>query len=288
MDELDVQRRARAFVESVDTADIRNDLTAYILSANAKVRTEILGVGESGFTITRPDGKHIITVNANESEARQRYTVCHEIGHIILSLPSSHTEGPLWGFVKRDLNEVYCDSFAAELLMPVNAWRLALPNGDPSFELIEFMAAAFNVSFPAAASRLATLSDEPCAFVTMDKGFIRYSARSTPLRQASAWIPPRSPIPEGSVAFGLRAAGQSQQRVGETPQDIWFSDWERGADLWEMARHYRTSDTTVSVLWLDDADLPEPNDRRRDYRADDEGLAELTGELPWPGKRKRQ
>lgn len=268
MDETGMQQRARAFVASVDPSNIRNDLSVYVQAAKAKLRKEDLGEGESGYTVTKANGQHVITVNSLEMEERQRFTLCHEIAHIILELPSNHEETPSWSYAKRDINEVMCDIFAAELLM---------------------RAAEFGVSFPAAASRYANLAEHPCAFVTMERGVIRYAARSTSLRRAGAWIPPKSPIPEGSVAYRLRASGLSQIEIDEVAQDLWFENWDKALDLWEMARHYHRFDTTVSLLWFPEDDLRQAEFDRLGRRVvDDGGLAELTGELPWPGKRKQR
>lgn len=289
MDEADVQQKARAFVAGVDITDIQNDLTPYALAANAKIVKEELSEGESGYTLTKPSGKHIITVNALEPLERQRFTICHEVAHIILELPSSHAEVPSWSYAKRDVNEVMCDTFAAELLMPYVVWRAKVPQAEPSVEVLEYMAAEFRASFPAAASRYATLSDMACAYVTMDRGQVRYTARSTSLRRAGAWITPRSPIPPGSVAYRLRNAGLSQMETDDIAQDIWFENWEKGLDLRELARHYGRTDTTVALLWFDEEDLPEVEPNRSEARKpSNEGLAELTGQLAWPsGKRRR-
>lgn len=289
MDEADVQQRARTFVASVDASNIRDDLSPYVFAVNAKVVMEELGEGESGYTITKPNGKHVITVNSLEPEARQRFTICHEVAHIALSLSSSHDEVPSWSYAKRHPNEVACDTFAAELLMPYQQWLEVVPRGEPSAELIEHMATSFRISFPAAGSRFACLTDMPCAFVTMEHGVVRYAARSMSLRQANAWIPPRSPIPPGSVSHQLRAAGASAMDTEEVAQDVWFEDWERGLDLWELSRHYHRSDTTIALLWFDGEDLPEVEVSRLGIRVEDDGgLAELTGQLPWPGRSRRR
>jgi hypothetical protein len=151
------------------------------------------------------------------------------------------------------------------------------------------LALKFNASFPAAASRLATLADSHVAFVTMDRGTIRHAARSTSLRRANAWIAPKSPIPTGSVAHAVRAAQINSCETQEVAQDVWFVDWEKGSDLWEMSRHYARFDQTVSLLWFDEEDLPEDDVRRsKAAGSSDEGLSELTGELPWPGKKRRR
>lgn len=289
MDDADVQQRARAFVASVDITNIHEDLSAYLVAVNAKVVKEELGEGESGYTVTTPKGKHVMTVNSLESEERQRFTVCHEIAHVILKLPSSHREVPSWSYAKRDMNEVWCDMFASELLMPYQLWLRKVPNNEPSAEVIEYMAAEFRTSFPAAASRYATLASIPCAFVTMERGKVRYAARSASLRRVSAWIPPRTPIPPGSVAHRLRQAATSAMDADEVPQDVWFENWEKGLDLSELARHYDRTDTTVSLLWFSDEDLRDVEVTRFGARiTEDGGLAELTGELPWPSGKKRR
>lgn len=289
MNEIDVQQRARAFVAGVDTSNIRNDLSVYLKAAGAKLLDEKLGDGESGVTFTRPDGKHVITVSSLESEARQRFTVCHEIAHIVLCLPSSHRTVPSWSFAKRDVNEVMCDIFAAELLMPYKLWMNEVPKDEPSADVIDFMCAQFKCSFPAGASRYASLADFPCAFVTMERGTIRYAARSTSLRRINAWIPPRTPIPVESVVYRLRHQLDGQSQTDEVAQDIWFQDWEKGLEMWEMGRHYQSSDTSISLLWFDGEDISEREVDRFGVRAEDDGgLAELTGELPWPGRSKRK
>lgn len=228
-------------------------------------------------------------MNSLESQERQRFTICHEIAHIALELESSHDELPSWSYAKRHPNEVLCDTFAAELLMPYQQWLDLIPRSEPSQALIEHMASTFKTSFPASASRFASLTDMPCAFVTMDKGVIRYAARSAPLRRIGVWISPRSPIPCGSVSYNLRSAGQSASETGEIAQDIWFDEWDQGLDLWEMSRHYHRSDTTIALLWFDAADLPEIEiDRFGRRTADGGGLTELTGGLPWPSKSRRR
>jgi Zn-dependent peptidase ImmA (M78 family) len=289
MDEETVKQKARSFIAKVDISNIRHDLSPYVNAANAKLKKEELGTGESGYTITKPNGKHIITVNSLESDERQRFTICHEIAHIVLDLESSHEEVPSWYYAKRHPNEIACDTFAAELLMPYQQWLPMVPKEEPSLELIEHMADSFGTSFPAAASRFASLTDMPCAFITMERGAVRYAARSMALRKVGAWISPRSVIPVGSVAHEVRSLGKSSIKTGEVAQDIWFDDWEKGLNLWELSRHYAFTDTTISLLWSDSDELPEIEVNRFGKRVEDDGgLAELTGELPWPGRSKRR
>ncbi|HWB46115.1 MAG TPA: ImmA/IrrE family metallo-endopeptidase [Hyphomicrobiaceae bacterium] len=290
MDESDVKQKARQFVAKVDITSINEDLSPYLDAVDAKIVYEELGDGESGYTIDIK-GKPRIVINKRESEERKRFTVCHEIAHIVLGLPSRHGELPSWSYAKRDFNETLCDMFATELLMPYATFKSKIPNEEPSVQVIEQLASEFKASFPATASRYAALVDLPCAFVTIDKGIIRHASRSSSLRNAKIWIAPRTPVMQGSVAHRLRAEGVDRTATEEVPQDLWFSDWQDNGDLWEISRHYARFDQTVSLLWFDEDELQgiEPPDRRNSFRFDEErGVGELTGELPWPGRSRRK
>ncbi len=173
--------------------------------------------------------------------------------------------------------------------MPYKQWLSALPNKEPSLHLIQHMAETFGTSYPASASRFANLSDMPCAFVTMEGGSVRYAVRSTPLRRLGAWIGTKSTIPVGSLSHKLRLAGCNATDELEVAQDIWFDNWEKGMELWELARHYQHTDTTIALLWFNGEDFPDVEIDRFGARVnDDGGLKELTGELPWPGKSRRR
>jgi Zn-dependent peptidase ImmA (M78 family) len=289
IDEVAIQLRARRFIADLDTSNIHNDLTVYVKAANVILLKEQLGEGESGYTMTKPNGKHVITVNANEDATRQRFTICHEIAHIALTLASSHDQVPQWSLAKRDPNEIMCDIFAAELLMPHKLWQQAVPDEEPSVDVIQRLAVRFNCSFHAAASRYASLATFPCALVTMDHGKIRYAARSPSLRSKGAWIAPRTSMPAESIAYRLRDQGEPRTELGEVPQDAWFDDWNDSEPLYELARHSPATDSTISLLWLSEEDVEErETDRFGKRYVEDERLPELTGDLPWPGRSRRK
>jgi hypothetical protein len=173
--------------------------------------------------------------------------------------------------------------------MPFEQFRAAARGREPSLDTVLTLMKAFRTSFPATASRLARLADSPCAFVTMQGGSVRYAAMSTPLRRMGARITSKSPIPSDSVAAQLREAGVSEYRDGYVAQDVWLENWPSGLELNELSRHHRSSDTTLSLLWFEEEDAPRFEVDRFGTRVEvDEGLQELTGELPWPGKRSRK
>src|SRR2546421_145264 len=82
-----------------------------------------------------------------------------------------------------------------------------LDRGEPSVQVIESLGEEFGSSFPATASRYASLAPFPCAYVTMEGGVVRYAAVNTTLRRKGIRIPWKCPIPPGSIAHKLRATG---------------------------------------------------------------------------------
>lgn len=291
MDEFTVQAKAREFMSGLDLSRVNTDLSVYVEKAGASLFAEELDDGESGYTMTKRDGTSIITVNERERIERQRFSTCHEIGHLVLGLSSNHEAIPSWSYAKRHENEMWCDIFAAELLMPAAVFQADVDGESPSFALVERLRVKYGTSFPATASRVAALSDYPCAFITMDAKIIRYASRSVPLRKLNAWVAPKTPIPQGSVAYQLVKDGERQGESSDVAQDVWFSDWIKGYDLNEISRHYAEYDQTFSLIWFEADDGPdEPVNTfvRQSNPSDDELLKELDGVLPWPSKKKRR
>lgn len=290
MDDLTVQTKARQFMAGLDLSGIDSNLSVYIEKVRARLKKEELDEGESGYTLTKRDGTSTIVVNELERLERQRFSACHEVGHIVLELSSNHREIPSWSYAKRDENEIWCDMFAAELLMPYEKFKADVDKEAPSFELIERLRLKYVTSFSATASRMAAVSDYPCAFVTMNSTVIRHASRSVALRKLNAWIPPRTPIPPGSLAHQLISGEVRSEGLELVSQDVWFQDWPQGYELAELAKHYPDYDETFSLLWFENDDGPdEPvNTFSAKPAADDGLLRELDGVLSFFEKRRRR
>lgn len=287
VDEFSVVLKARQLVNKVGPTTIPVPIKPYVEHVGAVLRVEHdLDPDELGFSFEN-NAKHYVCVNGKDGEERQRFTACHEVAHIALRIPSDHKELPWWSYAKRSPNEILCDVFAAELLLPYRLFKPLVDKADICLAAVDELAERFVASNMATGSRFATLAKAPCAFVLSEQGKVRYASRSTALRDARAWIPPRLPLPSGSVAGRLRAGGTSQGPE-EVEADIWFNDWDRGGALLEDARHLRQRDQTVALLWFEDEEVPQPKRDRRDREDEQLGLAELDGVLPWPGKKRRK
>ena len=290
IDELSIRMKARQFIAGLDLSRICEDLSAYVEKVNAKLSTEEMGEGESGYTLTRRNGKSSIVVNDLERRERQRFSACHEVAHLVLGLASNHQETPSWSYAKRDDNEIACDIFASELLMPFDVFKRDVDQEEPSFELVERLQANYVVSFAACASRLAAVTDYPCAFVFMNSSVVRYASRSSALRALNAWVEMRVPIPVGSVAARLIRESEWSGEDSGISQDVWFRDWPNGYDLAELAKHYPAFEETFSLLWFEQDSGPEKpvQNWNGTPTQENDGLRELDGVLSFHKKLKKK
>jgi hypothetical protein len=291
LDDFAVMMKARELVRMVHPTAIPSPVEAYVERVGAVLKIDMsLADNEPGYNFPHKDKKYIC-VNGKDSPERQRFTICHELAHIVLGLPSEHQEVPSSSYVKRAQAEILCDIFAAELLLPFGLFKPLADKAEMGFASIDALASRFVASAMATGSRFAAVLKAPCAFVLSENGKVRYASRSTALRDASAWIAPRIEMPEGSLSAKLRGAVACDSPA-EIEADEWFQDWERGGTLLEEARHLDRFDQTLTLLWFEDEEVPAPKrgtGRDSEIEEDEDVLLkELDGVLPWPGKKRRR
>lgn len=119
---------------------------------------ELVKEGLSG-KVCIEDGEAVIRYNPQDAEVRQRFTVAHELGHLVLG----HVRGsachrdPSKNYNTQvfDANERDANVFAAHLLMPPPAVRIAL--GHVKGANLEKLARLFKVSKTAMEIRLKSM-----------------------------------------------------------------------------------------------------------------------------------
>ena len=158
-----------------------------------------------------------------------------------------------------------------------------------SFDSVREMATRYRASIASTGSRLATYSAEPCAFMLIEEGVIRYASLSKGLREKGGYIEFGVPVPPKSVAARLIRDPSSTDVYDEIPADIWFNKPLRNYELvCEEAMASREFDQCWALVWLDDG-LRRASTGNRDTEDDDDPLlTELDGILPWPGKSRRR
>jgi IrrE N-terminal-like domain len=143
---------------------VRETLLQHGLSASPPVDVEELarrmGVGsitrrrivEDGRLEHRPGSSTTIVLNEAAHPTRQRFTIAHELGHLLLATPgapvSARRSRPRYGDEER-----FCDAFAAALLLPPD-WVLAVAGGQsPGLALTRRIADACQSSLAAVVLR---------------------------------------------------------------------------------------------------------------------------------------
>jgi hypothetical protein len=280
--EFSVVLKAREFVRKANVGVIPVPLEPYLAAARGTVREMAdMAADEAGTCFPMADGSFRICINANDSVERRRFTVCHEIGHIVLALKADH-KAEAWT-AARPLAERLCEPAAESV--PV------------SLASIDALSRQFEASVTATGSRYADSVATPCAFVLSHRGKVVYASRSKALKDANAFIQPRIDLPAVSVSARVRAGGDPPR--GQIDADIWFSNWERGGVLLEEARFLALRDQVLTLLWFENEEVPplkrparrwdrDSEERHMGDEEDGDGLKELDGNLRWPGKRRRK
>lgn len=133
------------------------DLRGLAAALGLKVKAATLSPGISGEI--RPDGEggYIVRVNRHDSKGRQRFTVAHEIAHLLLHrelIGSGISDDALYRSSLSDAIEAEANRLASDIVMPSelvsNAVRVAQGIGVPDIcsqlaETFEVSAAAMNI-----------------------------------------------------------------------------------------------------------------------------------------------
>jgi Zn-dependent peptidase ImmA (M78 family) len=287
--------RARAFVRNCGIDAVPVDLDKMLGAANAELRvSKRLASGQAGKTMFA-QGRHVIIVNGNDTAERQRFTVLHEIAHIVLDLPSNHgdslTSDALYSYSRRPPEEVICDTFASECLIPHEFLLRDLAEGTAEFEFVETLADRYQASLPCTASRLAVNAPFACAYVLSQDGYVRFATYSSSLRATHFRVAAGIALPKNSVT--LRCLEGSLDRGSDVvPGYLWTStDPFADVDLREEACILRTWKQGLTLISLDGGEAVDEVVRAGRQHNDEEDeplLRELDGNLPWPsGKRRR-
>ena len=289
MTEFEAEQKARRFVRDAGISAVPVDLSLYVSKVAGKVSLDVLDPGEAGYTMVTGAGP-LITINEMDRATRRRFTVCYEIGHLVLDLPSEHGHGPDWSYAKRSPNEVCCDVFAAELLLPVLFFTPLARGLAPDFDTVDDLRVRFFASREATASRLAATSRLACGYVLSDGGNVRHMVRSPALRDARAWVSNGTPLPAGSAAAALRSdSGRSGSAAYSG--DVWFEGWQ-DVELSESSIFIPEYDQTLTLLHCTDQDelddLARAGSPEREVNDEDDSLLKpLDGYPGWSGSGRR-
>ena len=179
----------------------------------------------------------------------RRFSVAHELGHVLLGHPNRPIGQQMAANDGRDL-EREADAFAAELLMPAALLRARCSEGPMGLQVPWEIAQEYRVSILAAAIRFTELTRQSCAAVLTDCRTVRWAAAS------SAWphaVSRGHVAARGSLAHQFFASGSLSNEPCEVPVASWLS-CSNHMHLMEQATASLEAGTVLSMLWHGRAD----------------------------------
>jgi Zn-dependent peptidase ImmA (M78 family) len=223
------------------------DVEAIAWRLGARIKCERLDHCEA--RIVGSDDAAIITVNQKASPERQRFSICHEIGHWIyhrrqiLLCSADEIERP--SGEGNNLERV-ADRFASELLMPKYLFAsIADSFGRPSMHVVRKLAQIFNTSQTAAAIRLVEMSQEPLVLICYARSGRLWFTRSQTVKKS--WFP-NDDLSADASAFNMLHRNTPQMMPSRsTNAATWFRRWD--ASRFEVVEE-SIRVTTTDILTL--------------------------------------
>lgn len=286
MDENIAVARARKLLKDAGITTIPVDVESLASFLGFRVLRTDLAKGEAGCTVKRRE-KVSIWVNQDDSPLRQRFTILHEIAHHVLELESKHGEkvpsDELERFTGRPPEEVLCDIFAAECLVPWGVIQPLAEEKDFTLEYLAELAEKFQASRSCIASRFAQASGAHLAFVVAEEGVIKYSITSKSLKEARVWIPRGIPLPKNSAAAQALMSGASGLYEADADGLDWSnSDDARRFACYEQATFHSPTTQTQSILIFEELEQHPVSSGYNRIQGDcDDLLEELDGYPGW-------
>jgi len=291
MNELDAIVQARRLISETGIDEIPVDINKLLSKVDAVLRPRSdLREDESGHTM-EVGGVQYIVVNSNHSIERQRFTILHEVAHIVLKLPSQHESTSLGqifgGNSGRPREEIICDLFAAECLLPKIFFESDVENVSATFSDVRELSDKYLASVHCTASRLVDHIDEPCSFVFSSAGVVRFARASAAMRESGGFVEIGKSLPKDTVAWKLRNERQLEEEGDSRPASEWFDNQKlAAATVYEESIFLSSWDQTLTLL--SDLDVDEEEKRADSWDDEEPALRELDGRLPWPGKSRRR
>lgn len=146
----------------------RADLNAICATVGVSIQYKPLGVDA---LLQEMETGYIASINSASSKVRQRFSIAHEVGHVMLYNATGLAQafGHLSPNERKSSEaieiEELCNRFAAELLMPIADWQKQIFSEGISLKVIRRLMSRYEVSISAAARRVIDAEVWKCAIV---------------------------------------------------------------------------------------------------------------------------
>lgn len=169
-------------------------------------------MADDGYVGRRQDGGLVIRYRRANSVERNRFTIAHEIAHVIIAEESGIDVMEIKHRRGLDSEEIIANAIAAEILMPAGLVRKFLTYRPPSWSSLFAMRGAFHVSTTAMVRRLTEIQGVAAVFIQVDY----------PVREGSLQMSCRA-SKHVNVLFPRRLTSVARDLVSEFDQGIRLS-----------------------------------------------------------------
>jgi hypothetical protein len=212
-----------------------------------------------------------IFYNGSAGPERIRFTIAHELGHLILhraqQIRVECDKGGVTSGQFDDRNiEREANEFASNLLMPIDVLRRLL--GDQrkvTLHLLSDVARTFQVSFEALCLRFVEATDQRAILVHWDQGFLKYQRPSRKARMTGARVRETESAQEPFAETLAADATLAQCFDGvECSAAIWCAEEREHMKLREFKHTYTGRDRVLTLLLLEGAEPSDSDDSSKD------------------------
>lgn len=268
--------KAKELVETVGVDSIPVNLEMYTDHFDIEIVRSPLSPKEAGNLFTK-EGKKILLVNSTELYERQRFTLAHEVSHVLLE----HSFGPAGRkLLTQDINrytgksreEKLADVCAAELLMPQKFFEGDVKKTDLGFQWIRELASKYEASLTSTGLRYARFNPLPCAFVIVDdKKKVHYVKGSQSFKEDGSFINIGKQVDTRTVAYDIFDDDDTLEGSFPIDVDAWLDEYRgKQEKIYEESIFLREFNRVLTLLWYD--------------TDDDVEVDEITGDLKFKRK----
>ena len=132
-------------------------------------RLELHEMDDDALVVERARGQYTMFLNSGHVKSRHRFSVAHEVAHLLLSPIVGHRAVHRRRYTDQDDEgrriEFLCNDMASAILMPRKRVEAILHQTGPTARCLPSLVKDFGVSFEAAARRYVNVVPQPCALV---------------------------------------------------------------------------------------------------------------------------
>lgn len=201
--------------------------------------------------LTKSNNGAVIRVSERETyEGRKRFSVAHELGHLVLGHGKHQelvcTDKDMVAGPNDASKESEANAFAGELLLPTHLVANSCDVAEVTFDPVRSIAGVFRTSLTATALKFVRLCPEMCVLVYSKEGKVKWIAKSDDFWP---YIPVDKPLDNRTLAYDFFVG----RMFHEDPEEINADAWMQGAEsrgIEEIVEHSVVMPSLASVLSL--------------------------------------